>query len=65
MASLATSRGCSFDCNFCAIWELYERRTRYMSAKAICDRLEANYISNLARKQWTKKRERRMNAAAR
>src|SRR5579871_341737 len=40
MASIFTSRGCSFDCNFCAIWEFYERRTRYMSAKAICDRLE-------------------------
>ena len=40
MGSLATSRGCSFDCNFCAIWEFYERKTRFMSAKAICDRLE-------------------------
>ncbi|MEM6994565.1 MAG: radical SAM protein, partial [Myxococcota bacterium] len=40
MASLATSRGCSFDCNFCAIWEFYERKTRFMSAEAICDRLE-------------------------
>jgi hopanoid C-3 methylase len=40
MASMSTSRGCSFDCNFCAIWEFYERKTRYMSAKVICDRLE-------------------------
>ncbi len=40
MASINTSRGCSFDCNFCAIWEFYERKTRYMSAKAICDQLE-------------------------
>ena len=40
MASMFTSRGCSFDCNFCAIWEFYERRTRFMSASAICDRLE-------------------------
>jgi radical SAM superfamily enzyme YgiQ (UPF0313 family) len=40
MASMFTSRGCSFDCNFCAIWEFYERRTRFMSAKTICDRLE-------------------------
>jgi radical SAM superfamily enzyme YgiQ (UPF0313 family) len=40
MASMFTSRGCSFDCNFCAIWEFYERRTRFMSARAICDRLE-------------------------
>jgi radical SAM superfamily enzyme YgiQ (UPF0313 family) len=41
MASIFTSRGCSFDCNFCAIWEFYERRTRFLSAKVICDRLEA------------------------
>jgi len=40
MASINTSRGCSFDCNFCAIWEFYERKTRYMSAAAICDQLE-------------------------
>jgi radical SAM superfamily enzyme YgiQ (UPF0313 family) len=40
MASMFSSRGCSFDCNFCAIWEFYERRTRFMSAKVICDRLE-------------------------
>jgi radical SAM superfamily enzyme YgiQ (UPF0313 family) len=40
MASMQTSRGCSFDCNFCAIWEFYERRTRFLSARAICDRLE-------------------------
>src|SRR6185436_13486090 len=41
MASIATSRGCSYDCNFCAIWEFYERKTRFMSASVICDRLEA------------------------
>ncbi len=40
MASMATSRGCSFDCNFCAIWEFYERKTRFLSAEAICDQLE-------------------------
>lgn len=40
MASISTSRGCSFDCNFCAIWEFYERKTRFLSAEAICDRLE-------------------------
>lgn len=41
MASIFTSRGCSFDCNFCAIWEFYERRTRYLSAKNIVDQMEA------------------------
>ena len=41
MASIYTSRGCSFDCNFCAIWEFYERRTRFLSAKRIVDQMEA------------------------
>lgn len=40
MASIFTSRGCSFDCNFCAIWEFYERRTRFLSAKRIVDQME-------------------------
>ncbi len=40
MASIETSRGCSYNCNFCAIWEFYERKTRFLSAGAICDRLE-------------------------
>jgi len=41
IASIFTSRGCSYDCNFCAIWELYERRVRYLSAPAIVDQLAA------------------------
>ena len=41
MASIFTSRGCSFDCNFCAIWEFYERRTRFLSAEKIVDQMEA------------------------
>ena len=41
IASIYTSRGCSFDCNFCAIWEFYERRTRFLSAKKIADQMEA------------------------
>lgn len=41
MGSMFTSRGCSFSCNFCAIWEFYERRTRFMSAKTIVDRMAA------------------------
>jgi hopanoid C-3 methylase len=41
MASIFTSRGCSFDCNFCAIWEFYERRTRFLSAQRIVDQMEA------------------------
>src|SRR5206468_1302154 len=40
IASMSTSRGCAFDCNFCAIWEFYERKTRFLSAKRICDQLE-------------------------
>ncbi len=41
MASIYTSRGCSYDCNFCAIWEFYERRTRFLSAEKIADQMEA------------------------
>lgn len=41
IASIFTSRGCSFDCNFCAIWEFYERRTRFLSAKKIADQMES------------------------
>jgi hopanoid C-3 methylase len=41
MASIYTSRGCSFDCNFCAIWEFYERKTRFLSARRIVDQMEA------------------------
>jgi len=40
MAALQTSRGCSFDCNFCAIWEFYERKVRFLSAKRIVDEME-------------------------
>jgi radical SAM superfamily enzyme YgiQ (UPF0313 family) len=40
LASMFTSRGCAYDCNFCAIWEFYERKVRYLSAKRICDQLE-------------------------
>ncbi len=41
MASMQTSRGCAYDCNFCAIWEFYDRKVRFLSPQAICDRLEA------------------------
>jgi len=41
IASIQTSRGCAFDCNFCAIWEFYERKVRFLSARAIVDRMEA------------------------
>ena len=40
-----TSRGCAFDCNFCAIWEFYEKKTRFMSAKGIVDRLEKSGLA--------------------
>ncbi len=41
LASIQTSRGCAYDCNFCAIWEFYERKVRFLSAAAIVDRMEA------------------------
>ena len=40
MAAIQTSRGCAFDCNFCAIWEFYERKVRFLSSKAIADQME-------------------------
>ncbi|MCH2103089.1 MAG: B12-binding domain-containing radical SAM protein [Planctomycetes bacterium] len=40
MAAIQTSRGCAFDCNFCAIWEFYEKKVRFLSSKAIADRME-------------------------
>jgi hopanoid C-3 methylase len=41
LASIQTSRGCAFDCNFCAIWEFYERKVRFLSPQVIVDRMEA------------------------
>lgn len=41
LASIQTSRGCAYDCNFCAIWEFYERKVRFLSAAAMVDRMEA------------------------
>lgn len=41
MASIQTSRGCAFDCSFCAIWEFYEKKVRFLSPAAIADRMEA------------------------
>ena len=41
MASIQTSRGCAYDCSFCAIWRFYERKVRFLSPEAICDRMEA------------------------
>ena len=41
MASIQTSRGCAYDCNFCGIWQFYERKVRFLSATGIVDRMEA------------------------
>ena len=40
MASLSTSRGCAYDCNFCGLWEFYEKKVRFLSVERICDALE-------------------------
>jgi len=39
-ASVATSRGCPFRCNFCSVWKFYHKRCRYMSAERVVDELE-------------------------
>ncbi|MBL7140048.1 MAG: cobalamin-dependent protein [Planctomycetes bacterium] len=38
-ASIATSRGCPFRCNFCSVWKFYHKRCRYMSAERVVDEL--------------------------
>ncbi len=40
-ASVETSRGCPFDCNFCSVWVFYQRRARRRSPEAIVAELEA------------------------
>jgi hopanoid C-3 methylase len=39
-ASLETSRGCPFDCNFCSVWVFYNRRAGRKSPAAIVRELE-------------------------
>jgi len=34
-ASIATSRGCPYRCNFCSVWKFYHKRCRYMSAERV------------------------------
>ncbi|MGB2797100.1 MAG: radical SAM protein [Phycisphaerae bacterium] len=40
-ASIATSRGCPFRCNFCSVWKFYHRTCRYCSAERVVDEMEA------------------------
>ena len=39
-ASLETSRGCPFDCNFCSVWTFYRRRAAKRSPASIVRELE-------------------------
>lgn len=39
-ASVETSRGCPFDCNFCSVWVFYQRRARRRAPEAIVKELE-------------------------
>lgn len=39
-ASVETSRGCPFDCNFCSVWVFYQRRARRRSPESIVAELE-------------------------
>lgn len=40
-ASLETSRGCPFDCNFCSVWVFYQRRAGSRSPASIVRELES------------------------
>ncbi len=61
-ASIATSRGCPFRCNFCSVWKFYHKKCRYMSAERVVAELEQveptavsfvddNFLSNV-RRAW-------------
>ena len=39
-ASIATSRGCPFRCNFCSVWKFYHKTCRYCSAERVVDEME-------------------------
>jgi radical SAM superfamily enzyme YgiQ (UPF0313 family) len=39
-ASIETSRGCPFDCNFCSVWVFYGRRALKRSAASIANEIE-------------------------
>jgi len=46
-ASVETSRGCPFDCNFCSVWVFYERRAGRRSPRSIVEelkRLEEDHV---------------------
>ena len=40
-SSVATGRGCPYQCNFCSVWEFYGRRTRQMSPGRVLQELAA------------------------
>lgn len=47
IASLMTSRGCPYRCNFCAMWKIMRGKYRMRSAESVADELaqiEENYI---------------------
>lgn len=46
-ASVETSRGCPFDCNFCSVWVFYQRRARRRSPAGIVRDLEAATEPNI------------------
>ena len=59
-ASIATSRGCPFHCNFCSVWKFYHRTCRYCSAERVVAEMEAvapmavsfvddNFLANVKR----------------
>ncbi|MCP5048397.1 MAG: hypothetical protein GY940_14605, partial [bacterium] len=46
-ASVETSRGCPFDCNFCSIWKFYGRQVRHRTSSRIIDDLNSIEEANI------------------
>ncbi len=41
VASVETTRGCPYQCNFCSVWRFYQAKVRFKSPERVVDELEA------------------------
>ncbi|MGQ9502114.1 MAG: B12-binding domain-containing radical SAM protein [Anaerolineae bacterium] len=60
IAAMETTRGCPYQCNFCAVWRFYQGRVRFKSPQRVADELESiaepkvfftddNFLANVRR----------------